>query len=885
MSGFNATTQREHVMGLMKSRPVKNVRARLAAAIESLENRTLLTAVVVNTTADSIDPPSNSVVSLRDAIHIANASTTATTITFSPAIFGTAKTITLGGSDLEVTAAKAVTITGPAAGVTVNANHGSNEFQIDLGATVTMSHMTLTGGDNNFDGGAIENHGTITLTNMLISGNHAGGDFGAGGGINSNGTATLVDCTITGNTADFYGAGGGIKNFGTMKLTDCTVSGNASGASNTGGGISSDGPITLTGCTISGNTGGVNGGGGGGIQLGSNATVTNCTISDNTDTTGRGGGIELYTHDNDVVTIRDSTISGNTSGAGGGIDNYILPNPHGGANYYGGTCNIANTVIAGNSSAVDPDAAGIFASAGFNLVGKVGGSTGWKSTDLTGTIAAPLNAALSPLANHGGPTLTMLPLVGSPLINHGSNALIPAGITSDQRGFPRIVNSKVDIGAVEVRNTSIISASVFRDDNGSGKRDPGEEGLGGWKVYLDLNNNGKPDAGEPSTTTTSTGYYALSGLAPGNYVVRIVAKAGYKQTAPAAATAFTVGSEQTVIGPAFGEVPIGPFGGSPASFGKIQAENFDLGGQNTGYFNPTNTNRGGLYRPLEGIGIGAIPAADGGGFFVGYTTPGEYLNYTVSVAATGAYTLNFRVASQPKGGTFHLNLDGKDVTDELSIPSTGSYDTYKTISDAGITMTSGTHVLQLVIDSSGTGTSAAGNFDWIQAVKTGPPNLLANGNFAQGTVGFSSQYPNSGTAGGGYLVGSNPSAVFDGSWLPIGDHTTGSGLMLLADASTTANKAVWQETVNVATGTNYSFAGWAADMHALDTNVPDLAVYINNVKVGSTFAVPSNPGGVWSSFGASWNSGANKTATIKIVDLDTDFIGNDFALDDLTFGI
>jgi hypothetical protein len=55
--------------------------------------------------------------------------------------------------------------------------------------------------------------------------------------------------------------------------------------------------------------------------------------------------------------------------------------------------------------------------------------------------------------------------------------------------------------------------------------------------------------------------------------------------------------------------------------------------------------------------------------------------------------------------------------------------------------------------------------------------------------------------------------------------------------------------------------------------------------VGSTFAVPSNPGGVWSAFGASWNSGTSKTATIKIVDLDTNYIGNDFALDDLSFAV
>ena len=41
---------------------------------------------------------------------------------------------------------------------------------------------------------------------------------------------------------------------------------------------------------------------------------------------------------------------------------------------------------------------------------------------------------LSPLANHGGPTPTIAPLPGSPLINAGSDALLPADIITDQRG-------------------------------------------------------------------------------------------------------------------------------------------------------------------------------------------------------------------------------------------------------------------------------------------------------------------------------------------------------------------------------------------------------------------------------------------------------------------
>jgi hypothetical protein len=68
-----------------------------------------------------------------------------------------------------------------------------------------------------------------------------------------------------------------------------------------------------------------------------------------------------------------------------------------------------------------------------------------------GTAASPVDPMLGPLADNGGPTLTHALVPGSPAINAGNNALIPAGVSTDQRGigFPRISGSRVDIGAVE----------------------------------------------------------------------------------------------------------------------------------------------------------------------------------------------------------------------------------------------------------------------------------------------------------------------------------------------------------------------------------------------------------------------------------------------------
>jgi hypothetical protein len=100
---------------------------------------------------------------------------------------------------------------------------------------------------------------------------------------------------------------------------------------------------------------------------------------------------------------------------------------------------------------------------GNNLIGVTDGSSGWVGSDRTGTGAQPLNPLLAPLGNYGGRTQSMALLPGSPAIDAGNNALIPKGVTTDQRGLPRIVNGTVDIGAFES------SGFTIRVTSGSGQ--------------------------------------------------------------------------------------------------------------------------------------------------------------------------------------------------------------------------------------------------------------------------------------------------------------------------------------------------------------------------------------------------------------------------------
>src|SRR6516162_4592002 len=85
----------------------------------------------------------------------------------------------------------------------------------------------------------------------------------------------------------------------------------------------------------------------------------------------------------------------------------------------------------------------------------------------SGTITSTADPMLGPLGNYGGPTPTLALLAGSPALDTGSNALIPAGVTTDQRGFPRISNGTVDVGAFESQAPITLSQTLAAGTYGS----------------------------------------------------------------------------------------------------------------------------------------------------------------------------------------------------------------------------------------------------------------------------------------------------------------------------------------------------------------------------------------------------------------------------------
>ena len=108
-------------------RPFRKAPPWVPLGVELLEDRTLPSTFTVLNTLDD-----GSVGSLRWAVGQANAAGGAEAITFDPTVFATPQTITLSGTQLELTDTSGTeTITGPAAGVTVSGGGLSRVFEVD----------------------------------------------------------------------------------------------------------------------------------------------------------------------------------------------------------------------------------------------------------------------------------------------------------------------------------------------------------------------------------------------------------------------------------------------------------------------------------------------------------------------------------------------------------------------------------------------------------------------------------------------------------------------------------------------------------------------------------------------------------------------------------
>ena len=152
--------------------------------------------------------------------------------------------------------------------------------------------------------------------------------------------------------------------------------------------------------------------------------------------------------------------------------------------------------------------------------------------------------------------------------------------------------------------------------------------------------------------------------------------------------------------------PQQPFGGKAWAIpGKIELENFDEPGYGAGSdsYSDNDTddhgaesNGGKSYR--EGTGVDIYKKATG--YVVGYNQIGEWLEYSVEVAAAGDYTMYAAVASANATSSFKLSIDGDDITEEIAVPQATSgednYDEYNKVK-ANVTLAAGKHILRFTV--------------------------------------------------------------------------------------------------------------------------------------------------------------------------------------------
>ena len=92
-----------------------------------------------------------------------------------------------------------------------------------------------------------------------------------------------------------------------------------------------------------------------------------------------------------------------------------------------------------------------------------------------------------------------------------------------------------------------ISGTYFNDANGNKQKDAGESGIGGDKIFVDLNNNGVLDKGEPYAVANASGAFTIANLPAGTYSVRRIAPVGYTLTT-GASVSVTVAAGKTTSG-------------------------------------------------------------------------------------------------------------------------------------------------------------------------------------------------------------------------------------------------------------------------------------------------------------------------------------------------
>jgi predicted outer membrane repeat protein len=373
-------------------------------------------SLIVSILADEDDNiKSANDLSLREAIELAGDLSGEGTIMFAESLFsGGAISIVLGDENgdgdaadvgetpTQLTIDNDIRIVGPGANLlTIDAGGMNRIFSTTVGSEFWISNITLANGNASTNGGAIYANDNLVIGMVTFLNNNATNNGGAL--YSADGELTVYKSTFEENEAG--GWGGAID--GSLDY------------------------LNITDSTFYLNTAGVNGAA---IRLldDSFGRITNSTFSNNQ------GGAAIYVTDDASLEIVNNTIAYNSGGIAVAMNGGIsVHNSIVAANISGGTTTDFNGTIDSGSS--------------HNLFSQ-SSISGLNTTSL-GNMVGVADPKLSVIGNYGGPTQTHRPLEDSLAVNAGYNEWISAtnfDLQFDQRGFERVFDDLVDIGAVEL---------------------------------------------------------------------------------------------------------------------------------------------------------------------------------------------------------------------------------------------------------------------------------------------------------------------------------------------------------------------------------------------------------------------------------------------------
>jgi len=130
-----------------------------------------------------------------------------------------------------------------------------------------------------------------------------------------------------------------------------------------------------------------------------------------------------------------------------------------------------------------------------------------------------------------------------------SNLTTPSHILWDGSGWYNTTDEPMRfvVEGGQDPNTGEIHGLKFHDVDGNGSKDPNDPGVVGWEIYLDLNDNGQYDFGEPNaiTGTDPNGYYEFTYLEPNDYIVAEIQQNDWQQTCPATSSSASAAGPTT----------------------------------------------------------------------------------------------------------------------------------------------------------------------------------------------------------------------------------------------------------------------------------------------------------------------------------------------------